>query len=784
MKIVMKLVFFVIISAIVAPNSDASTISVGKGKYTTDLPAGQKGPSDKDKNSVQPSISKNFSKPVVTHAWWSSLLWHHDPKNQWSQNLFAHPMVFRAYENGLGIGAGSTYKLSNESFHEKGNHKTREYHYVDTQDLRVGIANFVSPQTVADDYSDFAVTALWNTKDQSLLATMAQGVPFVYFIKKSTENLTISMRGAEKVWYNKDGVLGVTINNNHYGIFAPSGSVWTKSDSWQSSLNGKEYCSVSLLPDNTPQTLEFYRKHAYAFIVDTNVSWQYNQPKAEVVTTFQFKTALKETGKDLVNRPLVALYRHQWLHTDHAFTNYSYTSARGVMKVIDDSSFTTRMIFNGVLPALPYVALDGKEGFSQAQLAEYVNEIYQQDKKKRWNNFPKDTYWNGKVMQRLALLVEIADQVKNYEARDLFLQELKENFEQWFNGTAKTWYYDKQWRALIGYPSSYGSDVELNDHHFHYGYFVLTAATIARYDAAWADQSQWGGMINLLIKDCANWDKKDTQFGFLKHFDPYAGHSWANGPSLFGSGENQESSSESINFSAGVILWGAATGNNVIRDLGIYLYTTEAEAIKQYWFDVDGSVFPKDFTLDLQSEALKIPAVGMVWGNGGAYAIWWSGSAQEIHGINFTPITTGSFHLGHYPEYLKKNHAFMAKNGADASVWRDIHLGVRAFYDPQGAIKEFEDNKNYKPEAGHTKAYIYNWIHMINALGAFDLKITANIPTYSVFVKGKNRMYVAYNPSKQETTVQFSDGFKLKVPANSMATSSGALISYGQPQKK
>jgi len=71
----------------------------------------------------------------------------------------------------------------------------------------------------------------------------------------------------------------------------------------------------------------------------------------------------------------------------------------------------------------------------------------------------------------------------------------------------------------------------------------------------------------------------------LRFFDVYEGHGWANGSQLFGAGNNQESSSESMNFSSGLILWGAATHNQEIRDLGIYLYTTELQAIEQYWFD-------------------------------------------------------------------------------------------------------------------------------------------------------------------------------------------------------
>ena len=46
--------------------------------------------------------------------------------------------------------------------------------------------------------------------------------------------------------------------------------------------------------------------------------------------------------------------------------------------------------------------------------------------------------------------------------------------------------YNDRWGTLIGYPASYGSDTELNDHHFHYGYFVKAAAELARLDPDWA----------------------------------------------------------------------------------------------------------------------------------------------------------------------------------------------------------------------------------------------------------------------------------------------------------
>ncbi|MFC7513355.1 glycosyl hydrolase [Streptomyces thermocarboxydus] len=67
-------------------------------------------------------------------------------------------------------------------------------------------------------------------------------------------------------------------------------------------------------------------------------------------------------------------------------------------------------------------------------------------------------------------------------------------------------------KTLTGYPASYGSDTELNDHHFHYGYYVYAAAIIAQYDPSWAADSAWGGMVKTLVRDTANPSRTDSAF--------------------------------------------------------------------------------------------------------------------------------------------------------------------------------------------------------------------------------------------------------------------------------
>ncbi len=155
-----------------------------------------------------------------------------------------------------------------------------------------------------------------------------------------------------------------------------------------------------------------------------------------------------------------------------------------------------------------------------------------------------------------------------------------------------------------------------------------------------------GRMVKLLIRDMASGDRNDPLFPFLRNFDPYAGHSWASGHARFGDGNNNESSSEAMNAWCGMILWGEATGDRTIRDLGVYLYTTEMNAIEEYWFDVHRENHPKSYTPS---------AVTMVWGGKGVDATWFSARPEHIHGINWLPITGGSLYLGRFPEYAKKN---------------------------------------------------------------------------------------------------------------------------------
>ncbi|MCX7009394.1 MAG: glycosyl hydrolase, partial [Kiritimatiellaeota bacterium] len=168
----------------------------------------------------------------------------------------------------------------------------------------------------------------------------------------------------------------------------------------------------------------------------------------------------------------------------------------------------------------------------------------------------------------------------------------------------------------------------------------------ARRDPAWATDVRWGGMVKLLIRDIASADRADPLFPFLRNFDVYAGHTWASGSAKFADGNNNESSSEAANAWYGLILFGEATGDKALRDLGAWLFTTEVAAINAYWFDVTGQLHPKTYPASV---------VTMIWGGKGANATWFSGAPEMVHGINWLPVTAASLYLGRYPDYCAKN---------------------------------------------------------------------------------------------------------------------------------
>ena len=720
-------------------------VQVGAGSYTTALPAGAKEP--------PPVIYKteNVRGPMQTSDWWSSLAWL-----KFSEAQYPHPLAMKFSAAGLRV-----YCPANIAVNKVGIFGMMPSGGDDVTLGHTATAEF--PDARVDGFSDWFVTARQTTGAAQLTVSYGHGSPYVFALYDGGDARLV-FSATPTVWSGdaKSAVLGLTIKGKHYGLFGPGGSTWSGLEGREltNHLGAKNYFSLALLPDNSPQTLALFTKHAYAHVVDTKIAWRYEAGTSSVVTEFSFKTVAREGTE---TGTLFTLYPHQWAHSATPLLAQTYASVRGTMKLGKGSGFTTTMTFHGVLPALPEIAdharLDGYITAAAAAIKPGTGDIY----------------WAGKQLGKLASLIPLAEQTGNKAAAEIITEELRARLENWFTATdaggavkdRTLFNYNTNWGTLIGYPASYGSDTELNDHHFHYGYFIRAAAEIARRDQSWAADARWGGMVKLLIRDVVSPDRDDALFPFLRCFDPYAGHSWASGHARFADGNNNESSSEAMNAWAGLILWGEATGDTKLRDLGIYLYTTELEGINAYWFDVTGQVRPPAYTPSV---------VTMVWGGKSVNETWFTKAPEQVHGINFLPMHAGSLYLGLHPDYVKKNFdALLAeKSSAPLKDWLDILLMYHALQDPDDALKQFNAataNTGKMPtEAGNSLANTYHWLANLAALGQVDRTITADHPLHAVFRKGTLKTYVVHNSSNQERTVNFSDRSKIKVGPHQTAT--------------
>jgi endoglucanase Acf2 len=726
----------------------AGVVRVGSGGYVTaPPPPGAKGP------QAEVWRAPGLRGPMPTNDWWSSLAWV-----RYSERQYPHPLAVRAQADGLRVWAPKAITANDAGVFgfmpERGG-----------DDLVIGTAGAAGPEPFADarveSFSDWFVTARLGQAGRGVSASYGHGSPFVYALYDEGGAARVTFARPPQVWAGggESATLGVSVDGKPYGLFAPGGSAWAGVGTnvlTSRPAGGRRHFSVAALPDASEKTLALFARYAHAHVTDTKVAWRYDPKSAAVTTTFAYTVKAYEGD---ARGTLFALYPHQWRHAQGAplVDGLGYDSVRGRMKLAEGTFFSTEVKFPGVLPSLP-VAADADRarlaGMLKAEAAAPEPPM-------------KDTYWDGKHLGRLATLVPLAEQLREPAAADALRGRVRARLERWLNPreagaaggnprTSNVFHYDRNWGTLIGYPASFGSDVELNDHHFHYGYFLKAAAEIARHDPAWAADERWGGMLRLLIRDVASTDRADPLFPFLRNFDPYAGHTWASGHAKFGDGNNNESSSEAMNAWCGLILLGQAIGDPATRDLGVWLYTTEMTAIHEYWFDVRDENHPPAYA----------PAVvTMVWGGKGANGTWFSNKPPVVHGINFLPIHGGSLYLGLYPDYARRNYEDLVRRnkGDRFAEWADIAWMYRALSDPADAARLMDAaGEKYPAEGGNSRANTYHWITALRTLGRVDGGVTADHPLSATFVKDGVRTYTAWNVSDKPLTVRFSDGFVLE----------------------
>ena len=641
--------------------------------------------------------------------------------------------------------------------------------------VAIGNTNCATMDAYLKDHSDGSVTVEWRSGGQAVMeATFVHGSPYVYVTAYQGELVVRTLRadGPEKgSFYGRNDSLGVWTNvaGNHNNFlitgegdttFAnPSGSEITIS-------NAASALTLTYLPQTqgipSDALTAFFENRARNVVAAVDIDYSIDRSTNTVTVS--------HTYRDSEGAPvdtIVGMQPLHWKNSAQPTSAYQVRSARGITKFSQTSGFDYRLPFVGVLPALP--SIDG--AFDQARLEDLVADFVDQGPE-AWND-RTDTYWSGKNYGKVAELIAIADSIgmdaEATQLRDWLKSELADWFTAETNGSldvVKYFVYDDEWNTLLGMEESFASHQQLNDHHFHYGYFVRAAAEICRVDVAWCGPDQYGPMIELLIRDYAA-DADDPMFPYLRHFDPANGFSWASGPANFVRGNNNESTSEAANAYGAIVLFGLITGRDDLVERGMYLHASTAAAYWQYWNNIDGynnrgteeDNFPAGYN------RITTP---IIWRDGSALATRFSGAFAHILGIQGLPSNPLILHVGQYADYMAdyvrlglSESSNLRPSGLPDDQWRDLWWNLWAMSDADASVADYDTVADYVPEAGETKAHTYHWIHTLRSLGHLVTgtgALTADHPAALAFDNNGVTSYVVYNFSGQAQVVSFSDG--------------------------
>jgi len=701
-----------------------------------------------------------LQRAAPTSQWYSTLAFNPKP-----EAIFVQPITVKATPAGLEFALPSKEAVTSVRQDVEIRYPHREPLLITPTAFEPGTAKLAN----ADDWS-IDISMARGADD--MRTTVARGNPYAA-IHVTRGDLRVRLPAAgQRLHAEADPrALALKVGAKTYALFGPTGVKWeaVSPTEWLARLPaGAGYLSVAALPDDKAETLALFTRHAYAFIKQTRVEWRYDEAASQVETTFKATTQVME-GPD--NGPLLGLYPHQWFRNASVEGKLgpAFDTVRGQVRLLAASQFKTTLRYNGFVPHWPAVAASPRLGdlkdLMERDLSTAGREL---------QRIGKSAYWAGKGLQRTMKLAELYEQQGDNAKRDRLLDLLKKRAEDWLGGNSDRGYVqvDKAMGVVSIYPDEFFAVGEINDHHFWYGYFIRTAAEVALRDPAWIAKDRWGGMIELLIADIATTERGRADAPFLRNWDAYEAHTWANGIGVGEFGNNNESSSESINAWAGLILWGEVTGNKALRDLGIYLFTNEIESINHYWFNIHGLVFAPEY---------KNAEVSQVFGGMYRHDTWWIDDPRQIKGINLLPVTSVHTYLGRDPAFVKRSLATLpaetelwnriAKKPSPPppkDIWQDIFAKYLALADPAEALKTWD--RWGSVEAGDSRSHTLNFMLSLEAMGTPDFSITADTPLHAVFKRADGqRTYLAFNARATPIEVRFSDGQRLTVAPGQLA---------------
>jgi endo-1,3(4)-beta-glucanase len=309
-------------------------------------------------------------------------------------------------------------------------------------------------------------------------------------------------------------------------------------------------------------------------------------------------------------------------------------------------------------------------------------------------------YYSGKGLAKFAgIIYTLQTMAKNTELAAAGLVKLKDAFNVFVNNTQPLpLVYDSVWKGVVSSGTYQSGDTGVdfgntlyNDHHFHYGYFVYTAAIIGHLDPTWLEAGDNKAWVNTLVRDFANPSIADPFFPFQRSFDWYNGHSWAKGLFDSGDGKDQESSSEDTFSTYGLKMWGKISGDANMEARGNLQLAVTARSVRSYFLlESTNKVQPEKF--------LPNKVTGILFENKVDHTTYFGANPEYIQGIHMIPLAPNSAYV-RTKTFVQEEWDVYFSNGRAENVtggWKSILFANLALVDPVSSYKYFAD-PNFDP---------------------------------------------------------------------------------------
>ncbi|KAI9921547.1 hypothetical protein PsorP6_002538 [Peronosclerospora sorghi] len=603
------------------------------------------------------SLIKN--RAIPTNNWWGNIIAH--DSNAAIQPIWSNPYSLQMVVDKAPFGMAASYPYrSRFSGGSSGNNGAVKYYaHGMVREFMFSAEEIVwqKPNIQVIDWADQGVTVKFTSSSGgNMISDLVSGMVYV---SMKYSGLTPRLVASAAIASVNGQAFSGQIKGSKFEIVYNSGQKWVV---YALSSDGQSEKSITLTPDGTlalKSTGVFDGILRVALVL--NDSW--------LSTLDQYKQCIVQ-GADIDLRD-DSTYTFNWQTTGDCSAGLlhfamkhhvesidmncgvrqvdgmvTFSTTRGAFQAFTTPSGSSNPVWNiNEIQAIPEDFYPSRRIPSNVVQQQRLVDHLREDINSQWS-IPLDGsyYFNGKAAQKYASLCLIAnDTAVMGNDRSLLTICVDKLRRVMMPFVSNTWtnklQYDRIYGGIVssqGFKtkdlnSDFGNTM-YNDHHFHYGYWVHTAAIINRLDPTWSNLPRLNAMVDLLLRDVANFASDDQFFPRFRSFDWFRGHSYSHGVTPFADGKDQESSSEDINFAFGMYMYGKATNNVGIKNVGKLMTRVNAHAIKTYFLMEDANqVHPPNFR--------RNKVTGIFFDNKVDYATWFSAEKYCIHGIQMIPVS-------------------------------------------------------------------------------------------------------------------------------------------------